>query len=281
MVRYNTKSNPCQTCGGPYGDRCSKPDYMEEFDRNRSEETGVLNNPTCENSEKGIFADVPIAHGSSEDHGTEFVVYPMSSGDEDELCTEEGEAPTTAPTELAQKMIRFCIKRKGCENCGGPCAGSCGPSSNDAAETFSRIITEMKRRRTEATEARDVTTTAAAARGQQASSSHSGHVQEPRKGSAKGPRRKTTAPANFGRVPPWLATNPSVGGVKIHDTHLSHLAWHRGIIWCWRCGVYATRVPINLKGTCDGPTEAGQKALSLLRQGKPPNCKVDWPLPES
>ena len=103
----------------------------------------------------------------------------------------------------------------------------------------------------------------------------------PTRNPARKRRRKETAPTNFGRVPEWLAADPSIGGAKIHPSHISHLGWHRGIVWCWVCGVYATRVPINLKGPCDGPTDAGLKALSLLRQGKTPTCKVDWPLPES
>ena len=228
-------------------------DSMEEIDRNLSRKTAAA-------LEKGIFTDGPNA--------------PTELG-QNKAPTPVSNPASSSTAALTQTNIRFCRKQKGCDKCGGPCSGGCGPSTNDAADSFARVISDMKRRRLEAAAASIDTTTASAAREQQASGSHSFQAHAPR-----GKRRKTTAPLNFGKVPDWLVANPVVGGVEIHQSHLSHLGWHRGIVWCWHCGSYATRVPIELEKLCEGPTAAGAKALSLLKQGKPPSCKVTWPNPE-
>ena len=145
-----------------------------------------------------------------------------------------------------------------------------------------QVALELKRRRASDFAASAKATAAAAAAATGAASSTDQiptAAAAPARTQGRGKRRRIAMPMNFGQVPGWLAARPSIGGVLIHSSHCAHLEWHRGLVWCWRCGHYATRVPINLRKECEGLTESGEKHLVQLRQGKPPSCKVDWPLP--
>ena len=172
--------------------------------------------------------------------------------------------------------IRLNGKRPACNGCGGPCGGFCylGKSEDYAADMFMKAAMDSKRRKTE----EGSSSSACAAVGVE--SHQRPNAAPPPTNSGRGKRRRLASmPLNFGKVPDWLGAEPSIGGVRIHSSHLPHLGWHRGIVWCWLCGKYATRVPINLRKGCEGLTESGQKHLTQLRQGKPPSCKVSWPLP--
>ena len=85
-------------------------------------------------------------------------------------------------------------------------------------------------------------------------------------------------PLNFGEAPSWFKKNPSVGGVSIDSSHAPHLAWHRGVTWCWSCGTFALEVPNKLRTTCKPPTVAGARQLVRLRLGLTPRNYVSWPV---
>ena len=219
--------------------------FMEEIDRNRS----------------------PISELGS---------MVVESGSSSCLVIEEAVEADEDVGYIAPCGIRLSEKRKACKGCGGPCGGFCysGKSEDYAADMFMKAAMDSKRRRTE--------------EGTGSSASASVRVENHQRPSTAPPsttngrgkrRRLATMPLNFGKVPDWLGADPSIGGIRIHPSHQPHLGWHRGIVWCWRCGKYATRVPINLRKGCEGLTESGQKHLTQLRQGKPPSCKVSWPLP--
>ena len=185
------------------------------------------------------------------------------------------------------KRRRFTSKMEGCIRCGGPCpADKCfeaqldqgKPMSDEessvtdeqvegdsAADAFAKAI--------EAHRKRQLTHSAVAAAG-----SSSAPAVEPPSKKRRTRQRKTRAPEGFGMVPAWLAKNPTIGKVALHPSH--SLGWHRGLIWCWKCGHYGTAVPIKLKGKCCTTTLSGEKNLCRLRQGKPPS-KVDWPFDET
>ena len=67
-------------------------------------------------------------------------------------------------------------------------------------------------------------------------------------------------------------------GLRLIDKSHS-LAGGRGIVWCWRCGNYATQRPHLLCQPCPGvPAAKGVATLARLRQGKPPYpLKGTWP----
>ena len=72
----------------------------------------------------------------------------------------------------------------------------------------------------------------------------------------------------------------TINGEALHNTH--KLATHRGLVWCWRCGLYTTGTQVvKLKDPCHGPgTTARQRILGRLRSGMTPKAEVEWPLPE-
>ena len=199
-------------------------------------------------------------------------------GSENALFRNE-DSDTRANLSACQKRIgiRLTRKRKACSVCNGPCGGDCSNNTEEIADMFLRVAAVAKRRKLQGNEAaarlaKEPTDTA--------SSSNSTVLRpSPAVGRPK-KRTKTSAPLNFGKIPEWLAADPRVGGTTIHTSHLAHLGWHRGLVWCWKCGNYATRVPVELKTLCDGPTLAGKRAIAQLRQGKPPTGYVSWPHPE-
>ena len=181
-----------------------------------------------------------------------------------------------------RKKRRLNSKTKGCESCGGPCppehcteAASSSAEQNapqvcciqdlnqegdDAANAFANAVRAHRDRASAA--APSVASGSAAAAAEPIK-----FVSNSRRWSSlrSGPGR---APMGFGHVPAWLKESPVIGKVKLHSTH--SLGWHRGLIWCWTCGLYSTTVPIGLKSKCDGETLSGTKNLSRLRKGLPP-----------
>ena len=198
----------------------------------------------------------------------------------------------------ARRGIRVCTKSRGCSTCKGPCGVYCctikkcrlGPHDGtvdagapaqhrpqerslgtnlheEPADIFMRIALERKRLR-ECSMDEDIKRVKLLPCSEEA---------QPRKGKKR--MRPTQLPAAYGRLPSWLISDPRVGGIPVHPTHKQHLGWHRGMLWCWACGRYATRTPLHLKDECEKPTEAGHNTLVRLRQGKHPYM-TPWPLPE-
>ena len=177
----------------------------------------------------------------------------------------EQQEPPVSDGQGALKKRRFNVKDKGCEMCGGPCprwkCTEVVPGSDlrnvscDAADSFARAVRARR-------------DTLAAAEPPK-------YVSAARKWNARrsGPGR---LPLGFGHVPDWLRENPVIGNVTLHSSH--SLGWHRGLIWCWTCGLYSTGVPIGLKILCDGESLSGTKNLERLRKGRPPQKVLDWPL---
>ena len=91
-------------------------------------------------------------------------------------------------------------------------------------------------------------------------------------------KQQVRIPEGYGKVPDWLAASPTIGRVTLHASH--SLGYHRGLVWCWKCGHYGGTVPIKLKGNCEGLTLSGEKNLSRLRKSNPPS-KTSWPLDEA
>ena len=199
----------------------------------------------------------------------------VDSGSSSCLVIEEPRVTDELELNSAPRGIRVHGKRKGCQGCGGPCGGYCvlGKSGDYAADAFMKAVMEQKRRRVESGTGSSTSVTAAVENRQPPTAAPTPRTK------GRGKRRPIPMPLNFGKIPQWLAADPSIGGVLIHESHQPHLGWHRGIVWCWRCGRYATRVPIDLRKICEGLTDSGHKHLVQLRQGKPPSCKVSWPLP--
>ena len=190
------------------------------------------------------------------------------------------------------KRRRFSHKAQRCKCCGGPCTeGECaGPATKEAkvvqaegpegmgnndldydeelecsgaADAFAKAVAAHRKR-------------AMVTSGGPSSSSTSAPVasEAPPKKKRKVRDRPCRASADFGKLPDWLAANPTVGRVVLHHTHT--LGWHRGLIWCWKCGHYGASVPVKLKGECKTKTLAGEQNLHRLGQGRPPQ-KAAWP----
>ena len=216
---------------------------------------------------------------------------------------------TRRPSGSSVRHQRFRTKRKPCQRCSGPCReGHCthsqaqyeatapaaelakhdtselaedhGESDGNVADTFMEVVRRMREQRAAAD------TTAAAT-----TDSSSRPSEGPSATRKRGPpvtagmadcrkRRKEQAqlPRNFGELPTWLQVRPKVGGVSIDSSHTPHLAWHRGITWCWICGTFALEVPNKLRVACEPPTVAGARQLVRLRLGLTPRNSVGWPV---
>ena len=100
-------------------------------------------------------------------------------------------------------------------------------------------------------------------------------------GHCPGPELWGPAPTN-----PHLPHRAPIGAqIVLNGNGLdpSHrLAWHRGVIFCWRCGAYSTGGRVgNLIRLCPPkPTLKQGRQLGLIRQGKSPTPDGVWPLPE-
>ena len=61
-----------------------------------------------------------------------------------------------------------------------------------------------------------------------------------------------------------------------HTTH--SLVGGRGIVWCWRCGVYAVQPKLLCRPCRGGATQFGKVTLARLRRGLPPyGLRNRWP----
>ena len=203
--------------------------------------------------------------------------------------------------------VRYTRKKRGCVNCGGPCGDVCiengeqddfdleyelgrlidtsttqveaddgkgieeDESEDEAVAAFRRAVERSrleKRARSQIAEAPIHT-----------NPSNLTSTGQARKKARTNPRiQKPQLPPYYGQVPIWMQGNPTVGGVQIHTTHARHLGYHRGLVWCWHCGRYATAVHIHLRRACGNPTDGGLSTLARLRNGKPP-WSATWPLP--
>ena len=101
-------------------------------------------------------------------------------------------------------------------------------------------------------------------------------VQQARVDGRKRRRFVAPLPLSFGELPDWLRRKPAVGGVLIDNSHIAHLAWHRGITWCWSCGTFALEVPNKLRKKCKAATTAGARQLVRFRLGQTPRNEVSW-----
>ena len=67
-------------------------------------------------------------------------------------------------------------------------------------------------------------------------------------------------------------------GNALHASH--NLAWHRGMVFCWKCGFLAAHHSGKLTLPCRGGRSAqGQSNLNRIREGKCPSAG-GWPEPE-
>ena len=56
--------------------------------------------------------------------------------------------------------------------------------------------------------------------------------------------------------------------------------YQRGVLWCWRRGLYATVAPKRLSEACRPPNDYGRGIIRRLSKGEPPLKGMSWPLPE-
>ena len=83
----------------------------------------------------------------------------------------------------------------------------------------------------------------------------------------------------IGACEPWhqqRSTNTVIGKREVHPTH--EIAQYRGLTWCWKCGMLASRKMQALAIACKKPEQGsrGQKNLGRLRQRLPPSG-YEWP----
>ena len=66
-------------------------------------------------------------------------------------------------------------------------------------------------------------------------------------------------------------------GVSVNPSH--RLRWYRGVLYCLRCGAYSVTRVRTLASPCKMKTST-EGCLRRIRDGKFPNPKGHWPLPE-
>ena len=73
---------------------------------------------------------------------------------------------------------------------------------------------------------------------------------------------------------------PRIGKQELHPTHI--YAHKRGVVWCWRCGFYASARAERLAKPCMGRAPrgtAGWDYLARIRKGLTPKRAMSaWPL---
>ena len=210
---------------------------------------------------------------------------------------------------------RFGTKRKPCQKCGEPCREGCctlnpeewedtlpdqkkakaeaptagsapnapahasdsapslGGSSGDAADTFMAVARRIL-------DSRRTAQSSSTSEGAQPTLRRSPTAALETADGRKRRKKQALLPSNFGEAPAWLRNRPMVGGAVLHSSHTPHLAWHRGITWCWRCGTFALEVPNKLRAVCEPPSVAGARQLVRLRLGLTPRNSVNWPVDE-
>ena len=93
-------------------------------------------------------------------------------------------------------------------------------------------------------------------------------------------------PNVWGRVPdaPSLTWRAPIGSKLIHNGHTLHhshaLHWHRGIIFCNKCGNYSVKKVVNLALKCPLKCKGayGTNVLKRLRGGQVPYTGCKFPL---
>ena len=71
----------------------------------------------------------------------------------------------------------------------------------------------------------------------------------------------------------------AIGNKGLHLTHKLH--HKRGVVWCWRCGYYATENPRELNEKCKGEVMRGNiYFLNRLKDNKTPRKSIEWPFAE-
>jgi hypothetical protein len=68
-----------------------------------------------------------------------------------------------------------------------------------------------------------------------------------------------------------------LGNLTLHGSH--SLTKMRGIVWCWKCGVYGITAPRKLAKRCEPPTQGGVDCLRRIRKGLTPRAGLEWPEP--
>jgi hypothetical protein len=224
-----------------------------------------------------------------------------------------GQSMTACTESQPNTGIRFTNKSRGCGSCGGPCGLKCSKPDpptvalqlpGDAADAFAAAVQRHKIRKLEEGHPIGIPGPTVLQQPSAAADAFAEAVQRHRKRkveeaqagtaygdpSSSGPRRKKRkraarmAEKNFGIPPSWFDPQASIGKKSIHESHHSHLAWHRGMIWCWACGNTATTVLYGLGKVCrvhefnEKPTISGTRQLKRLKRGLAPIKKVGWPL---
>lgn len=84
-------------------------------------------------------------------------------------------------------------------------------------------------------------------------------------------------PDKLWRAP--LRTSIWHNNAELHPTH--HLAWYRGLLFCCKCGDYASGKVLILTHECQGrpPNPVQKGSLRRLLQGKVPIKNFKWPKP--
>ena len=100
--------------------------------------------------------------------------------------------------------------------------------------------------------------------------------------SARARLRRLQAIQASRRLPSGSSVPLRLGDFRLGNLHLhvSHtLRHHRGVVWCWACGAYASETLRGLQGVCSGAPGRGRvHALKRLRQGATPRVGMEWPL---
>ena len=176
------------------------------------------------------------------------------------------------------RLFKVSGKTRPCLRCNGPCGQSCvapagqnAEEQEEAADVLLRVAKKLK------CEAAASSCQATPSTSDSQGKKRAAPLLESTDGRKK---RKTTPPlpSNFGAVPTWLKARPKVGGVQLDASHIPHLAWHRGITWCWACGAFALEVPNLLRNECKAPSVAGARQRVRLRLGLTPRNSVAWPV---
>ena len=77
----------------------------------------------------------------------------------------------------------------------------------------------------------------------------------------------------------------TIGSTQAHISHV--LIYSKGIVWCEKCGAYATaalqtrpRLELLSHICMQVPTRRGRGFLNRLRSGRPPRPDIEWPTPD-
>ena len=205
---------------------------------------------------------------------------------EDSGRVSENDAPGLAALQRTSG-VRFGKKSRSCNQCGGPCGTVCStagqnfktdPDVDAAAAAFARAVAKHRAGAAAEQFQQEGEQSTAAASERPPTSRKRARAVQGYDGRRKKRRLEQAVSLSFGQLPTWLQDAPRLGNTPIHESHVGHLAWHRGLLWCWQCGCTATVVPNHLRHVCAKPTVAGARQLKRLRLGQTPRNSVRWPL---